>query len=95
MWVARPGIDTDEVAAALSAARDEASHELAEITREASAAMQLPAELIQEYLQRNLYFRLDRKQREGLDLFYRQAAALGLIPAAPQVTFDDCPTESR
>jgi chorismate dehydratase len=95
MWVARPGFDIVEVAAALSAARDDGCRELAEITRQAAAEMELPAQLIHEYLQRNLYFRLDSKQREGLDLFYRQAADLGLISAAPHVTPDDCPTESR
>ncbi len=92
MWVARPGVDTADIAAALSAARDEGCLHLAEITQEQSAAMQLPAELIQEYLQHNLYFRLDKKQLQGLDSFYRQAAELGLIPTAPQVNFDDCAT---
>ena len=92
MWVARPGIETVDVAAALSAARDEGCQQLAEITREQSATMQLPTELIHEYLHHNLYFRLDTKQLQGLDYFYQQAAALGLIPTAPQVNFDDCPT---
>ena len=52
--------------------------------------MQLPVELVHEYLTRNLYFRLDGRQLQGLDLFYRQADAIGLIPSAPQVIFDDC-----
>ena len=95
MWVARAGIDTAEVAEALSAARDDGCRQLSAITREQSIAMRLPEKLIHEYLHRNLYFRLDTKQREGLDLFYHQAAAFGLIPAAPRVIFDDCPTESR
>ncbi len=94
MWVARPGVDTDNIAAALSAARDDGCQHLEEITQEQSAAMHLPTELIHEYLQQNLYFRLDRQQLEGLDLFYQQAATLGLIPTAPHVNFDDCPTRS-
>lgn len=83
MWVARPGIDTIDVATALSAARDEGCQHLAEITREQSAKMQLPTELIHEYLHRNLYFRLDKQQLAGLDFFYQQAASLGLITTAP------------
>ncbi len=94
MWVARPAVDTAKIALALSAARDDGCRHLAEITREQSAAMQLPAELIYEYLQRNLHFRLDSKQLHGLDLFYRHAVKLGLISTAPQVIFDDCPTRS-
>ena len=95
MWIARPGIDTLEVSAALSAARDDGCQHLADITRDEAAAMKLPETLVHEYLHRNLYFRLDQQQLRGLDLFYRQAADLGLIPSAPQVIFDDCPTETR
>ena len=83
MWVARPGIDTIDVATALSAARDDGCQHLAEITCEQSAKMQLPTELIHEYLHRNLYFRLDKQQLAGLDFFYQQAASLGLITTAP------------
>jgi len=92
MWVARPGIDTLGVAAALSAARDEGCQQLAEIAQEQSAAMQLPAALVHKYLHHHLHFRLDRQQLAGLDFFYQQAASLGLIPTAPQVKFDDCST---
>ncbi len=83
MWVARPGVDTSKVAAAFCAARDEGCLHLTEIANEQSTAMQLPRELLYEYLHRNLYFRLDKQQRQGLDLFYQQAAELELIPAAP------------
>jgi len=92
MWVARPGIETFELAAALNAARDDGCRHLDEIAQDQSAAMQLPKELIYEYLHRNLYFRLDKDQLQGLDLFYQQAAILGLISTVPQVNFDDCST---
>ncbi len=100
MWVARPGIDTIDIAAALSAARDDGCQHLAEIIREQSTLMRLPTELIHEYFHRNLYFRLDKQQLEGLDFFYQQAASLGFIttaphsycPTVPHVNFDDCPT---
>ena len=83
MWVARPGIDTVGLGAALGAARDDGCQHLPEIACEQAAAMQLPAELIQEYLHRNLHFCLDKQQLQGLDCFYQQAAKLGLITAAP------------
>ena len=92
MWVARPGVDTVDLSAALSAARDEGCRLLEKISSEQSAVMQLPKELIHEYLERNLHFQLDRELFQGLNLFYREAALLGLIPNAPQVNYDDCPT---
>ncbi len=85
MWVARPGIDTIEVATALSAARDEGCLHLEEITQEQALAMHLPPELIREYLQHHLYFRLDHQQLEGLKTFYQQAAEIGLISSAPNL----------
>ncbi len=95
MWVARPGVKTTELAKALSAARDDGCRNLTTLAAEQAAAMNLPVDLVEEYLRRNLYFRLDEDQLRGLDLFYSQAAALGLIPTAPQVIFDDCSTEAR
>lgn len=92
MWVARPGIDTAEVAAALSVARDDGCRHLHEIAQRESTTMQMSEKIISEYLSRNLYFTLDGKQLQGLDLFYRQAAKLGLATHVPQVICNDCPT---
>jgi chorismate dehydratase len=94
MWIARPGVPRAEVASALSAARDAGEQQLPEIARQQAAALQLPEPLVHDYLSRNLHFHLDKKQRQGLELFYRQAAVFGLVAAVPQVDFDDCPTES-
>lgn len=92
MWVARPGIDTTEVTAALSATRDDGCRHLHEIAQQQSTTMQMSEKIIYEYLSRNLYFTLDGKQLAGLDLFYRQAAKLGLATHVPQVICNDCPT---
>lgn len=94
MWLARPGVYCDDVAAALAEARDEGCRNLSEIARKESVSMHLPEPLVYEYLDRNLYFTLDPKQRAGLDLFYRHAAKLGLITHIPEVFTDDCPTRS-
>jgi len=95
MWVARAGVETPELATALSGARDEGCRQLEKITLEQAAAMQLPKELISEYLHQNLYFYLDTKQREGLDLFYQKAARMGLISSVPRVIRDDCATKTN
>lgn len=93
MWLARPGVCTPAVAAALATARDEGCRHLHEIAREEAEAMRLPQELVEEYLCRNLYFHFGPQQLSGLELFYERAAAWGLIHAAPRVVFDDCTVE--
>ncbi len=93
MWVARPGIATGEAASALAAARDRGCHDLPQIIRQQSEAMQLPFELVQEYLRDNLYYHLGSKQLQGLELFYQRAADLGLIQVPPRIMIHDCPIE--
>lgn len=92
MWLARPGYYDAAVAAALSSARDEGCQQLHSIARRESQAMRLPEEMVFEYLDQNLYFTLDGDQLRGLDLFYHQAAKLGLISNVPEVICNDCPT---
>ena len=55
-----------------------------------AAAMNLPLQLVEEYLGQNLYFHLGSQQVRGLELFYERAAAWGLIEVAPKVVIDDC-----
>ncbi len=82
MWVARPGTDTSVAAEALAAARDSGCENFAKIAREQSEAMQLPYDLVFEYLSRNLHFELGKRERRGLELFYQKAVANGLISPA-------------
>jgi len=93
MWVARPGVNTGPIACALAAARDNGCRNLTEIARDQAEAMQLPIDLVEEYLCNNLYFHFGPEQQGGLQLFYKRAAALGFIPTVPRVTIDDCPVE--
>jgi len=93
MWVARPGIATDEAARALEAARDRGCRALTQIARQQAEAMQLPFELVREYLCQNLHFHLGAEQLHGLKLFYQRAAELGLIQVPPQVVLHDCSIE--
>jgi chorismate dehydratase len=51
------------------------------------------------YLTENIYYQLDAACLEGLRLFYRYAAEIGALPAAPEMNFLDnpkpCVAESR
>lgn len=53
------------------------------IAREWSQRLKLSEPEIKSYLKENIQYTLDRENTEGLELFYRYAAELGLIPEAP------------
>ena len=76
MWMARPGVDTTEAAVALAAARDRGCSQLSEISREQASAMNLPYELVYEYLSRNLHFQLGPGERRGMELFFEKVDRL-------------------
>jgi chorismate dehydratase len=42
---------------------------------------------VHSYLTKNIYFYLDAACLEGLQLFYRFAAEIGALPAAPDMNF--------
>jgi len=95
VWAARPGIDVSELEPALESARVQGCRDLKLIAAEQAAAMGLPYDLVLPYLRDNLNFYLDDRERQGLDLFFRRAVALKLIPDNFQVRFHDCPAEHR
>jgi chorismate dehydratase len=85
VWAARPGVDCGGLESALEAARNQGYRELEAIAGERSISMRLPYELVLTYLRDHLHFRLGPGERRGLDLYFRRAAALGLIPHAPKI----------
>src|SRR5690606_17212830 len=90
VWAARPSVDASELEAALDAARDLGLNELETIATEQAAAMDLPRSPVLQYLRDNLNFYPDAPARQGLDLSFRRAAALGLISDQLQLRFHDC-----
>ncbi len=93
VWAARPGVDASDLEGALDAARDLGLRELETIATEQAAAMDLPRPLVLQYLRDNLNFHLDAPARRGLDLYFRRAAALGLISDQLELRFHDCHVE--
>jgi chorismate dehydratase len=86
MWAAREGVETAEAEMALTAARDRGCDALAEIAREQSEEMQLPYDLVLEYLSRNLHFQLGTRERQGLEFFSEKAMEYGLLPRAARAS---------
>jgi hypothetical protein len=54
---------------------------------EDGAPSRLRAELNEDYLRRNIVYRLAEGESAGLREFYRRALALGLISRVPELTF--------
>ena len=53
---------------------------LDEISAEASAELKLPAAHLRRYLTENIDYTLDEENMQGLGVYYRYAAEMGLIP---------------
>lgn len=81
MWVARPGLDTAELAAKLSAARDAGVAHLQQIARAEASRYELSYDQCLRYLRDHLHFTLGPRELAGLRLFYEHAVQLGLAPA--------------
>ena len=72
MWVQRPGIDVQPLAAALAEARDCGVANLEKIAETEAAPQGLTVPQCLAYLRDNLYFYLGDEERRGLQLFYRK-----------------------
>jgi chorismate dehydratase len=57
------------------------------IVDEWAPRLSLPRSAIRTYLTENIYYQLDAPCLEGLHLFYRYAAEIGALPAAPHIDF--------
>jgi chorismate dehydratase len=57
------------------------------IVEEWSPRLNLAPSAIRTYLTENIHYHLDAACLEGLHLFYRYAAEIGALPAAPQIDF--------
>ena len=60
-----------------------------EIAREWAPRLDIGEADVRSYLTQNIHYRLDAGCLEGLRLFYRYAAEIGALPAAPELQFVD------
>jgi chorismate dehydratase len=80
MWVARAGVDLQDVDVALAESRDQGLRHLEEIAALEAAPLGLTERECLLYLRDNLYFHLGPREQQGLELFYDHAVRLGLAP---------------
>jgi chorismate dehydratase len=65
------------------------------IAREWSPRLNLTESDVRSYLTENIYYQLDVPCLDGLQLFYRYAAEIGALPAAPEICFLSNPVPAR
>ena len=80
---------SQDLAAIFQHSRDHGleSRSLDHISREWVPRLHLTESDIRSYLTENIYYQLDAPCLEGLQLFYRYAAEIGALPAAPEIDF--------
>jgi chorismate dehydratase len=79
LWVGRRDVVTPEIVADFLASKAYGLSHIPEIVHQASDQLQLPEEAIDAYLRENINFDLDAPNLAGLDRYYRECAAAGLI----------------
>lgn len=62
------------------------------IARTWGPQLQLPEAEVRNYLTENIYYQLDSRGLEGLQLFYRYAAETAALPEAPAMRFYEVPS---
>jgi predicted solute-binding protein len=82
IWAARRDIATPEVTADFLASREFGLSRIAEISLGAARDLELSQRALESYLRHNIDFSLDAENGRGLELYFTQAAKLGLIPQA-------------
>jgi len=83
MWVGRKGVGLNGIPEKLNAARDLGLAHLEEISRQGADSLQLPVDMVRQYLTRNLHFTLGKAEQMGLRLFHELAAQHGLAGETP------------
>jgi chorismate dehydratase len=91
IWVGRRELITPDVVADFLASKEYGLARIGEIAETASLKLDLPPRDLESYLQDAINFSLDPANLEGLELYFRQSAAAGLIPRAKPIEFAATP----
>jgi chorismate dehydratase len=86
-WAVREGFQDASIVDVLKQSRDYGVAHTATIAEKYSAELQIKKEFIQEYLERNVHYYMDRSCVEALELFYEKAARVGAIKSVRRPEF--------
>lgn len=77
--------DLAHIGEMFSASRDEGLQHIEELADEWSERLTFPRDAIVQYLSENIHYRLDEDCVAGMQLFFRYAAELKILPPAPEL----------
>jgi chorismate dehydratase len=80
VWVVRAGVSPPDGARSFMESRRMGIDNIPSIARSASRRLRLSSATIEEYLRVNIHYHLATEEMRALDLFFRQALELGLVP---------------
>lgn len=91
VWAVRPEALTPETAAQLiedlTQSRDAGLAHREDLVREWTTRIPIPAETIRHYLNENIHYTLTPACIQAIELFRREAAAIGALPPLPALRF--------
>ena len=94
VWAVRRELAAAELTADFLASRDFGLSHLNEISYEAAQDLELPQRALESYLRNNIDYSLDAENRGGLELYFKHAAELGLIPQAGAIPWAAAKSEA-
>ena len=86
-WAVREGFRDAGIVDVLKKSRDFGVANIPIIAEKYSAQLAIKKEFVQEYLERNVSYYMDRQCAEALELFYEKAVAVGAIKSARGLEF--------
>jgi chorismate dehydratase len=93
IWAARHDVATPEVIADFTASRDFGLTRITDISADAARELHLPKRALELYLRHNIDFTLGAENCRGLELYFRYASNLGLIPQAKPIEWAQAKSE--
>jgi len=87
VWMGHCGLGLSCQRAAFGASLDFGLAHVDDIAAEYAPKLGMAAEAVRVYLTRNIDYSLDEENRQGLELFYKLAQEVGIIPAARELVF--------
>ena len=89
VWACRPKAvkDAAQLVSDLNRSREHGMGHIEELVDEWMPRIKLPAEVIREYLTRNIHYALDDRCAEAIGVFRRMAAEEGVLPKLGELRF--------
>lgn len=86
-WATRSGYKEQGLIEALNASRDSGVANIPQIAEIYSQRLDMKKEFLQHYLEKNVFYQMDRASIDGLELFYEKAAEIGAIKSSRKLEF--------